>query len=32
DINTYVQLAKINDLILKDQESSIQNKPLIEVV
>ncbi|BAK81588.1 hypothetical protein [Candidatus Arthromitus sp. SFB-rat-Yit] len=32
DINTYVQLAKINDLSLKDQELGFQNKPLIEVV
>lgn len=32
DINTYVQLAKINDLSLKDQEVGFQNKPLIEVV
>lgn len=32
DVNTYVQLAKINDLVLKDTESQIQIKPLIEVI
>lgn len=32
DINTYKQLAKINNLVLNEQEFGVQMKPLIEVI